>query len=375
MAKLLFWISIAAVFYTYIGYPALIALLARLRNLKSIKAPITPRVSVVVACHNEEDCIEARINNLLESDYPQDLLEIMVVSDGSTDRTVKIASSLASRGVRVIVCPYQQGKAVALNAGVAQATGEIIIFADARQSFEPGAIKELAANFADPTTGAVSGKYILAETDGSTVRDGVGLYWKYEEWIRRNEARFNSVVGATGAIYAIRRRLFEPLPPGTILDDVYTPVQIALAGHRVILDEKARAYDRAPVTTAREFSRKVRTLTGNYQLCQLMPRVLLPTSRLAFQFYSHKLMRLVAPILMLLILATNIVIAAGASNFAGDLFYDANPFLRERPGGRLPPQAKPKGAAAELCLYLFGNECRRARRPRLFHTWQARRVG
>ena len=320
MARPLFWISIAAVFYTYIGYPVLIALLARLRNRKSIKAQITPRVSAVVACHNEEDRIEARIKNLLESDYPQGLLEIIVVSDGSTDRTIERASN-SSHHVRVIVCPYRQGKANALNVGAAQAIGEIIVFADARQSFEPSAIKELVANFADPAIGAVSGKYILAETDGSTVREGVGLYWKYEEWIRRNEARFNSVVGATGAIYAIRRALWQPLPAGTILDDVYTPVQIALAGHRVILDEKARAYDRAPNTTAREFSRKVRTLVGNYQLCQLMPRVLLPTSRLVFQFYSHKLMRLVAPILLLFILATNMMIAAQGPSVAGNLFY------------------------------------------------------
>jgi cellulose synthase/poly-beta-1,6-N-acetylglucosamine synthase-like glycosyltransferase len=187
--------------------------------------------------------------------------------------------------------------------------------------FEPDAIKELAANFADPKVGAASGKYILNEIGGSAVREGVGLYWKYEEWIRRSEARFNSVIGATGAIYAIRRNLWQPLPAGTILDDVYTPMQIALDGHRVVLDEKARAYDRAPDTASREFSRKVRTLMGNYQLCQLMPRVMLLTSKLVFQFYSHKLMRLVAPILFLVMLAANILIVVWPSGAAGEIFY------------------------------------------------------
>jgi poly-beta-1,6-N-acetyl-D-glucosamine synthase len=153
------------------------------------------------------------------------------------------------------------------------------------------------------------------------VGEGVGLYWKYEKWIRKNESWFNSAIGATGAIYAIRKSLWRPLPQMTILDDVYTPMQIALTGHRVVFEENARAYDQAANSAQREFARKVRTLTGNYQLCQLMPRLLMPTSALLFQFHSHKLMRLAAPIFMLLLLAVNIAMIALSGETA--LLYSA----------------------------------------------------
>jgi poly-beta-1,6-N-acetyl-D-glucosamine synthase len=324
MIKLLFWISIAAILYTYIGYPVVVWLLGRLRNLKVSKSAFTPRVSVVIACHNEASNIEARIKNLLESDYPARLLEILIISDGSTDFTADIARRYASNRVHVFAYTEQRGKATALNVGAEIASGEIIIFADARQWFEPDAIKELASNFADARVGAVSGELLLDGGANTTVGEGVGLYWTYEKWIRKSESRFNSVIGATGAVYAIRRKLWQPLPKETILDDVYTPMQIALAGSRIVFDEKARAHDRATDSASREFSRKVRTLTGNYQLCQLMPRLLLPTNALLFQFYSHKLMRLAAPIFFLILLAANLQIVALPSNATNTLFYEAS---------------------------------------------------
>lgn len=317
MTRLLFWISFAAILYTYIGYPVAVWALASLRNLKVSKANIIPRVSVVVACHNEASNIRARIKNLLECDYPADRLEIIIVSDGSTDGTPQIARNCDSSRARVLAYDKQQGKATALNRGVEQASGEVIIFADARQWFERDAIKVLASNFADSRVGAVSGELLLDGQSG--VGEGVGLYWKYEKWIRKSESRFNSVIGATGAIYAIRRELWQSLPPETILDDVLTPMRIAVAGRRVVFDAKARAHDRATESANREFSRKVRTLTGNYQLCQLMPRLLLPTNLLLAQFCSHKLMRLVAPIFFLILLASNISIVA----LGGSLFYTA----------------------------------------------------
>jgi cellulose synthase/poly-beta-1,6-N-acetylglucosamine synthase-like glycosyltransferase len=283
--------------------------LARLRKRDILKADITPRVSVVIACHNEEDNIESRIRNLLECDYSRDLLEIVIVCDGSTDLTAEIARRSASDRVRLFAYEKRKGKATALNVGVEIATGEIIVFADARQSFERRAIKEMIANFADSRVGAVSGELLLEGRGGASVGEGVGLYWKYEKWIRKSESRFGSVIGATGAIYAIRRELWRPLPETTILDDVYTPMGIALGGRRVVFEEKARAHDRATESAGREFARKVRTLTGNYQLCQLMPRLLVPTSVLLFQFYSHKLMRLAAPIFLLLLFATNVILA------------------------------------------------------------------
>ncbi len=321
MLRSLFWISIAALLYTYIGYPVVVWLLARLRNRKVAKAPITPRVSVILPCHNEAINIETRIKNLLASNYPPELLEVIVVSDGSNDATAEIARRFESERVRVCDYAERQGKAGALNLGVAAAEGEIIVFADARQWFEPDSIKAMVSNFADPSVGAVSGAYLLDGGAGAPVGEGVGLYWKYEEWIRKSEARFNSLVGAVGAIYAIRRGLWKPLPPSTILDDVYTPMQIALRGFRTVIEEKARAHDRAVDSAGREFSRKVRTLTGNYQLCQLMPALLMPNYNLFFQFYSHKLMRLLAPIFFLLLLGANIAMIGSAAQGFEQVFY------------------------------------------------------
>jgi len=323
MIETLFWISVGAILYTFLGYPVVVWLLARMLERNVIKADITPPVSVVIACHNEQDNIDGRIKNILQSDYPQDLINIIVVSDGSTDLTTETARRHTSNRVSVLAYESQRGKATALNIGVGTATGEIVVFADARQSFEPRAIRELVANFADPGVGAVSGELLLDGATGASVGEGVGLYWKYEKWIRKSESRSGSVIGATGAIYAIRRELWRPLPDSTILDDVYTPMGIALAGHRVVFEDKARAHDKAIDSAGREFARKVRTLTGNYQLCQLMPRLLFPNSALLFQFYSHKLMRLAAPIFLLLILATSVILATGPGGNAATLLYRA----------------------------------------------------
>jgi biofilm PGA synthesis N-glycosyltransferase PgaC len=313
MIETLFWVSVTAILYTYLGYPAAVWLLGRMRNREVVKADIRPRVSIVIACHNEQEYIERRITNLIECDYPPGLKEIIVVSDGSTDFTAAIARRHFSYGVRLFAYEKQRGKATALNVGVEIATGDIILFADARQSFEPDAIKALVANFADATVGGASGELLLDSGTDASIAEGVGLYWKYEKWIRKSESAVGSVIGATGAIYAIRRELWRPLPENTILDDVYTPMAIALDGHRVVFEETARAHDMAAESAGREFARKVRTLTGNYQLCQLMPRLLVPNSSLLFQFFSHKLMRLASPIFFLFLLATNLLVAAGSS--------------------------------------------------------------
>lgn len=320
--KLLFWISVAAILYAYIGYPLAVWAMAQLFARRVSKAPITPPVSVVIACHNEASLIEARIENLLQSDYPPEQLEIIIVSDGSTDSTEKLARRFTSDRVHVIACDERRGKPVALNLGVARAAGEIIVFADARQRFEKDAIKNLVSNFNDKEVGVVSGELVL-EAD-SSVGESVGLYWKYEKWIRKNESLSGSVVGATGAIYAVRRKLWKPLPAETLLDDVYTPMQIALGGWRVVFEERARAIDQASRSARREFRRKARTLTGNYQLCQLMPRLLLPTNRLLFQFYSHKLMRLAAPIFFVILFVSNLLIATRVAGVAEAIFYQSS---------------------------------------------------
>jgi cellulose synthase/poly-beta-1,6-N-acetylglucosamine synthase-like glycosyltransferase len=329
MMPLLFWISLAGIFYTYAGYPVTIWAFSKIAGRRVARRPIAPRVSVVVPCHNEQATIIDRIKNLRASDYPADRLEIIVVSDGSTDGTVEALRS-APAETRVFTYQKRRGKAAALNYAIRLATGDIIVFADARQRFEPRAIRELVATLADDTVGAVTGELILGEQQRSQIGDAQALYWKYEKWIRKNESRFDSSVGATGAIYAIKKELWEPLPESTILDDVYTPMRITLLGYRVVFEGRARAYDQVVATGRQEFLRKARTLTGNYQLCRLMPELLLPTHRLVIQFYSHKLMRLLAPILMAASLTSNVVICIGQEGSGWPMVYES--FLAAQTG-------------------------------------------
>ena len=293
----LFFVSVSVVFYAYVVYPSVMVLWANLRPRRVEKRYRQVPVSVVIAARNEEANITARLENLLAQEYPLSFLEIIVVSDGSTDRTAELARMFANRGVKVIECSAPVGKAAALNIGVASATHEIVVFGDARQRFSPNAIAELVSAFHDEHIGAVSGELILLRgEEGSDVHDGVGLYWKYEKMIRRSESAVGSVVGATGSIYAVRRSLFVPLAPHTLLDDFLVPMRIVLAGYRVVFIRAARAFDLTSATAAREFSRKVRTLAGNYQAMVLEPRLLSVRDNPVFlQFVSHKVLRLVVP--------------------------------------------------------------------------------
>jgi cellulose synthase/poly-beta-1,6-N-acetylglucosamine synthase-like glycosyltransferase len=294
--KALFFISTAIIVYAYILYPMIIVFWARFFPRRIEKRYRHVPVSVVIAARNEEANISARIENLLAQEYPHALLEVVVVSDGSTDRTAELARLFANRGVNVIECSSALGKAAALNIGVASASHGVVVFADARQRFSPNAIAELVSVFHDETVGAVSGELILVSgPDPGEVHDGVGLYWRYEKLIRRSESAVASVVGATGSIYAVRKRLYTPLEPHTLLDDFLVPMRIVLAGYRVIFIRAARAFDLSSQTARREFSRKVRTLAGNFQAVSLEPRLLSAANPVLFQFVSHKLMRLVVP--------------------------------------------------------------------------------
>ena len=268
----------------------------------------------MLAAHNEAEHLKKRIENLLELQYPRPL-EIVVVSDGSTDGT---ADALARFDGRVSLTELPRGgKPRALNAGVAASTGDIVVFADARQRFAPDAIAELVANFHDPDVGGVTGELILDceerpnPPDSTTIADGVGLYWKYQKWLRRRESGVWSTLGATGAIYALRRLLWRPLPPATLLDDVLAPMRVVLAGWRVVFEERARAFDRVSATGSAESRRKIRTLAGNYQLVGLEPRLLLPFANPVWiQYTSHKIARLLVPWALLAAFVASVALAA-----------------------------------------------------------------
>jgi len=295
--QLLFYLSVGVLVYAYLAYPLIIMVWARLRPRPVATADELRPVSVVIAARNEEHAISKRIENLLEQEYPEDLIEVIVVSDGSTDRTAEVARCHAGQRVRIIECPKPAGKAVALNLGVAAARHEIVVFADARQRFAPDALRALVAPFHDQDVGAVTGELILLERNQAVQeKHAIGFYWRYEKLIRVSESAVASVVGVTGAIYAVRRELFRPLEPHTVLDDLLVPMYIVLGGHRVVFTRNARAYDFVSSDLKKEFKRKVRTLAGNYQAMRLFPRLFNPLKNPLFvQFLSHKLARLIAP--------------------------------------------------------------------------------
>ncbi|MDB5309374.1 MAG: glycosyl transferase [Gemmataceae bacterium] len=304
-----FWALIGFVCYTYAGYPLLISLAGRLRRREAhTQEGKLPAVSLILVVHNEDQTIARRLQELTSRIASAGVdAEVIVVSDGSTDNTPVIARAFVGGSVRLIEMPTNCGKAAALSTGCRAARNEILVFADARQEWAPDAMAQLLRAFADPDVGAVSGD--LAIESGPGVMAGVGLYWRYEKWLRRKESHLHSTVGVTGAISAVRRTLFRPIPAGTLLDDVYWPLQVTLQGYRVIHASGARAFDRYPDQVRSEFRRKVRTLTGNFQLLVLLPAVLLPwRNPVWLQFLSHKLFRLLVPWALLAALGLNLVL-------------------------------------------------------------------
>lgn len=327
--RVLFWISVAFVGYVYIGYPALLGIWAALTRFRRTHYPSRalrlrggrhgrlPGVSVIVAARNEAARLPARVENLLASDYPNELLQIIVASDGSSDGTAAALAPFADR-IQLLMLPAS-GKAAALNAGVEHARHPILVFADARQRFAPDAISRLVRHFRQPQIGAVSGELML-EPSSSTIGAGVGAYWNYEKWLRRREAVVGSTIGVTGAIYAMRRELWQPLPPETLLDDVLGPIRVVLQGYQVTFDSDALAFDEAPTNTEQELRRKMRTLAGNFQLLAQEPRLLLPgVNPVWLQFMSHKIGRLLAPYALMTIFATSAGLASTSWFYAAAL--------------------------------------------------------
>ena len=308
----LFWILLCLILYTYLGYPLLL-------YVKSIfrKYPVSaghmgnfPRVSVVIAARNEGKNIERRIRNIMNQDYPKEKLEIIIVSDGSTDATDDIVRTIINETerlmkdfLRIHSHKPSRGKPFCINSGVAVATGDIVVFADCRQRFDDNAIKELVKNFSDQKVGCVSGELVFEETPESSIQVEMGVYWRFEKWLRKLESTTGSVPGATGAIYAVRKKLFRPLPVHTLLDDVLVPMHVCMLGYRTIFENKAIAYDIVSNSLDLEKKRKIRTLAGNWQLLCLEPALLNPLKNpLWIRFMSHKIFRLLIPYCLITLL-------------------------------------------------------------------------
>jgi cellulose synthase/poly-beta-1,6-N-acetylglucosamine synthase-like glycosyltransferase len=324
--KFVFWLAAALVGYSYLGYPAWLWLRClwspRPVRRGSVHASTAPAVTAVMVVRNEEAIIARKLDNLLTLDYPPAKLDVVVVSDGSTDRTPAILAGYARdpglrTRVQTVIKTVSQGKAAGLNDAIKLAAGEVLLFTDARQHIESGALRLLIENFADPEIGAASGALMLGDPAAGETGKGMGLYWLIEKKVRELESASGSVAGATGALYCARRSLLaaSPLAEGAILDDVLLPMQIVRQGLRVIFDPRARAWDSPDLGKGREFSRKVRTLTGTYQLLQLAPWLLSSQNAIRFEFVSHKLSRLAVPFALLALLI--------ASAFLPQPFYRA----------------------------------------------------
>lgn len=291
MLRLVFWVASLSIGMTYIGFPILTILRARLLRRPYLSADITPEVSVIIAARNEAASIGPRIENLLALDYPVDRLEVVIVSDGSEDGTDAIVASYADRGIR-LVAPGRVGKGTALGLGVAASTGEILVFSDANSIYRPDAIRALVRPLADPAVGGVAGNQVYASgTDVDGTATGERGYWDFDRTIKRAQSEAGSVTSGTGAIYAIRRAIFEPIPEG-VTDDMLNTTRVIDHGLRLVFAEDAVAYEPVAASNEVEFGRKVRIMTRSFRCLIVMRRLFDPrrTGTYALQLFWHKVL-------------------------------------------------------------------------------------
>jgi len=299
---LLFLLCGAGIIYVVAGYPLLLRWIAARRAIPVAKQPLTKTISILIAVHNGEHFLADKLDSVVNLDYPRELMEVYVLSDGSTDGTADVARRYASSGIQLVELP-KGGKPVALNAGILRSRGEILVLTDVRQVLERDSVRELIACFADPTIGVVSGDLPMREGIDRE-ESNTSLYWRYEREIRKNLGKLGSTFGATGPFYAIRRELAPVMPVDTLLDDMYLPLAAYFRGYRVIVDEDARAIE-YPFSVQGEFRRKVRTLAGNYQIMMQYPALLSRRNTMLFHFVSYKIGRLLLPWLFLGLLVSS----------------------------------------------------------------------
>ena len=334
----IFWISIALILYTYLGYPLLLSLLTLIstkpewaleKNEAARKNNELPTVTLLIAAYNEANIIAAKLTNSLQLDYPRSRLEIIVTADGSDDHTPAVVKRFADQGVKLLYQPGRAGKMAAINRAVQFASGEILLFSDANNMYDKDAVRAMVAPFADPQIGGVSGSKKIVKGDGP-LGDSEGAYWRYEAFIKRMESRIGSSVGAVGEIFAVRASLFESPPDRIINDDFYMALRLVKRGYRVVYQPFAKSFERVSLSAGDEVMRRSRIISGRYQALFSAHRLLPKRQPLvAWQIISHKFLRPLVPIAMLLAFLTNlIVVIVGAqggpialtpSGFRGDV--------------------------------------------------------
>ncbi len=349
-----FWASGALLGLSYVGFPLVILVRGRIRARPYATAPILPTVSVVIAAHNEAATIGRRIRNLLELDYPAERLELIVVSDGSNDGTDDVVRAAAPRVT--LVSPGRVGKGTALGLGVAESHGEILVFSDANSMYAPDAIRALVRPFADPSVGGVAGNQVYLPPDGDDPSaTGERGYWNFDRAMKRAQSRAGSVTGATGAIYAIRRSLFRPIPEG-VTDDLFVSMGVVDQGQRLVFAEDAVAFEPVAQNRNREFERKVRIMTRSFRCLSIMRRLFDPrrSGFYAIQLLWHKVLLRTTVVPLSLVAVTSLALVRrgrlyAAAAAAQAAFYGLGAVgvaVGER-GGRL---GKVVAVPAYLCL-------------------------
>lgn len=309
-AQIIFWGATLALFYAYAGYPALLFLIAPLRRRRREELGYTPSISILIAAYNEEKSIGQKLEETLQLDYPPDKLEILVLSDGSDDGTDEIVSRFPESRVRLVRVPQHRGKTNAQNEGAKRAGGEILIFSDATTIYHHQALKYLATNYQDAKVGAVSGRYQYFDPgQDSPTGPGAIAFWNYENSIKVRQSRISTLTGCCGCIYSVRKSAYTELAPD-VISDLVQPLCLIQKGYRVVFEDRALAYEQTTTSTSEEFAMRVRVITRGMRGLLSVPELLQPWKHpwIAFQLFSHKVLRWMAPLVLLLLLAGNLAL-------------------------------------------------------------------
>lgn len=310
--KLILLMLLLALFYVYVGYPALLFILSIFWRRRRPAPGYAPAISVLIAACNEEAGIGKKLEQTLKLDYPPDKLEVLVLSDGSQDRTDEIIEQFRDPRVRLVRIPNRRGKTNAQNEGVHHANGEILVFSDATTVYHPQALRYLAANYEDPSVGAVSGRYQYFDLDEKSPTGlGTIAFWNYENNIKVRQSRISTLTGCCGCIYSVRKSAYTELAPD-IISDLVQPLRVIQKGYRVVFEDRALAYEQTTESTSEEFKMRVRVITRGMRGLLSVPELLKPWKHpwIAFQLFSHKILRWMVPILLFLLLADNLILIA-----------------------------------------------------------------